>query len=206
VELRRRQADRQARLGWSMCLWQCDAASAKRILELLAQREAAASVVLMPARARFPSSANTRREMPNAIASTHETYARSLDTGRVAIAGLFGTESWAEYGRVVLQMAILDALLSTEEKLGNVLDSPEDDSSNVSCHQTRTAIVSQPEMSADTAHCSYGPHRSGRSERRSISAIERPAMPDQRSGRSSERRSGDACQLQSAETAIARPS
>ena len=28
-----------------------------------------------------------------------------------------GTESWAEYGQVVLQMAILDTLLSIEEKL-----------------------------------------------------------------------------------------
>jgi hypothetical protein len=84
--------------------------------------------MLMPPRARFPFSADTRREMPNTIASTHETYARLLDKGRVAIAGLFGTESWTEYGRVVLQMVILDTLLSTEEKLGNVLDSPDDDS------------------------------------------------------------------------------
>jgi hypothetical protein len=28
-----------------------------------------------------------------------------------------GTESWADYGNVVLQMAILDTLLSIEEKL-----------------------------------------------------------------------------------------
>lgn len=30
---------------------------------------------------------------------------------------LIGTESWSEYGAVVLQMAILDTLLSIEEKL-----------------------------------------------------------------------------------------
>jgi len=35
----------------------------------------------------------------------------------VRAASYIGTQSWAEYGQVVLQMAILDTLLSIEEKL-----------------------------------------------------------------------------------------
>ncbi len=35
---------------------------------------------------------------------------------------LIGTESWSEYGAVVLQMAILDTLLSIEEKLGKLVE------------------------------------------------------------------------------------
>jgi hypothetical protein len=44
-------------------------------------------------------------------------YARPFDKDRIAAVSLIGTESWAEYGQVVLQMAILDTLLSIEEKL-----------------------------------------------------------------------------------------
>ncbi len=42
----------------------------------------------------------------------------------MAFISLIGTESWSDYGAVVLQMAILDTLLSIEEKLG-VLTPPE---------------------------------------------------------------------------------
>ena len=44
-------------------------------------------------------------------------YAKPFDKDRLAVASLIGTESWSEYGQVVLQMAILDTLLSIEEKL-----------------------------------------------------------------------------------------
>lgn len=44
-------------------------------------------------------------------------YAKPFDKDRLAVASFVGTESWAEYGQVVLQMAILDTLLSIEEKL-----------------------------------------------------------------------------------------
>jgi hypothetical protein len=44
-------------------------------------------------------------------------YAKPFDKDRLAVASFIGTESWAEYGQVVLQMAILDTLLSIEEKL-----------------------------------------------------------------------------------------
>jgi hypothetical protein len=35
----------------------------------------------------------------------------------MALVSLVGTESWSDYGAVVLQMAILDTLLSIEERL-----------------------------------------------------------------------------------------
>ena len=44
-------------------------------------------------------------------------YAKPFDKDRLAAVSLIGTESWADYGQVVLQMAILDTLLSIEEKL-----------------------------------------------------------------------------------------
>jgi hypothetical protein len=74
-----------------------------------------------PARARagrFPSSLQTRRGILEGIARRNEKYARPFDGGRVAAVSLIGTESWSDYGAVVLQMAILDTLLSIEEKLG----------------------------------------------------------------------------------------
>ena len=68
----------------------------------------------------------TRRRILQAIAKANEKYARPFDKGQVAIASHFGTESWAEYGSVVLQMAILDTMLSIEEKLGALME-PVDD-------------------------------------------------------------------------------
>jgi hypothetical protein len=47
-------------------------------------------------------------------------YAKPFDKDRLAVASFIGTESWAEYGQVVLQMAILDTLLSIEEKLDRI--------------------------------------------------------------------------------------
>jgi hypothetical protein len=67
---------------------------------------------------RFPSSLQTRRGILEGIARRNEKYARPFDGGRMASVSLIGTESWSDYGAVVLQMAILDTLLSIEEKLG----------------------------------------------------------------------------------------
>lgn len=39
----------------------------------------------------------------------------------MALVSLIGTESWSDYGAVVLQMAMLGTLLSIEEKLTEVL-------------------------------------------------------------------------------------
>ena len=44
-------------------------------------------------------------------------YALPFRQDRLAAASIVGTESWAEYGQIVLQTAILDTLLSIEEKL-----------------------------------------------------------------------------------------
>jgi hypothetical protein len=66
---------------------------------------------------RFPSSPAARRRILEAIAAVNEKYARPFDRGRVASFSLLGTESWSEYGAVVLQMATLDTLLCIEEKL-----------------------------------------------------------------------------------------
>jgi hypothetical protein len=40
----------------------------------------------------------------------------------MAFVSLIGTESWSDYGAVVLQVAILDTLLSVEEKLGALVE------------------------------------------------------------------------------------
>jgi hypothetical protein len=42
----------------------------------------------------------------------------------VAGISLVGTESWSDYGAAVLQMAILDTLLSIEEKLDRPAPAP----------------------------------------------------------------------------------
>lgn len=66
---------------------------------------------------RFPSSPETRRGVLDAIAKVNPKYARPFDQEGVAKVSLIGTESWSEYGGVLLQMAILDTLLSIEAKL-----------------------------------------------------------------------------------------
>ena len=76
---------------------------------------------------RFPSPPDVRRQILNAIATGNEKYARPFDRGKVAIASFIGTESWADYGNVVLQMAILDTLLAIEEKLASLTDAGGDD-------------------------------------------------------------------------------
>jgi hypothetical protein len=63
----------------------------------------------------------------NQIAKANEKYARPFDRGKVALASFVGTESWSDYGGVVLQMAILDTLLSIEQKLSALLPANEED-------------------------------------------------------------------------------
>lgn len=123
--------------GWALAwtsLVNRDAVSAEALLEILAAkaaaREAAASggaVLAPPPPPRFPSSAVTRRNILNQIAKGNEKYARPFDRGKVAQVSFVGTESWSDYGNVVLQMAILDTLLSIEQKLGTLLRADEDD-------------------------------------------------------------------------------
>ena len=51
------------------------------------------------------------------IKAANPKYAKPFEQNRMASASFVGTDSWAEYGQVVLQMAILDTLLSIEELL-----------------------------------------------------------------------------------------
>ncbi|HXL17880.1 MAG TPA: hypothetical protein VN961_10205 [Streptosporangiaceae bacterium] len=92
------------------------------MVQVIRARYSDSSSVLSPypaaAAPRFPSSLETRRGILEAIARRNDKYARPFDGGRMAFISLIGTESWSDYGAVVLQMAILDTLLSIEEKLG----------------------------------------------------------------------------------------
>lgn len=46
-------------------------------------------------------------------------YAKPFDKDRLAKVSVMGG-NWEEYGQIILQMAILDTLLSIEEKLGEI--------------------------------------------------------------------------------------
>jgi hypothetical protein len=71
---------------------------------------------------RFPTAPETRRQILHAIAARNPKYAKPFDRGKMASFSLIGTESWSEYGAVVLQMAMLDTLLSIEEKLAKLTE------------------------------------------------------------------------------------
>jgi len=91
---------------------------------LRAEMERGGTLPPAPAAApRFPSSLETRRGILEAMARRNDKYARPFDGGRMAFISLIGTESWSDYGAVVLQMAILDTLLSIEEKLATLIPS-----------------------------------------------------------------------------------
>ena len=63
-----------------------------------------------------------RRQILEAVACGNEKDARPFDKRKVALASFVGTETWSDYGAVVLQMAMPDTQLSVEEKLGALLD------------------------------------------------------------------------------------
>ena len=69
--------------------------------------------VEMPAR----SSPEVRASILRMIKSGNRKYAKPFEDGKLSQVSLIGTQSWAEYGQVVLDMAILDTLLSIEELL-----------------------------------------------------------------------------------------
>jgi hypothetical protein len=62
------------------------------------------------------STPEKRRQILEMFKKTNNKYAKPFDSDRLAIASLMGG-GWEPYGQVVLQMAILDTLLSIEEKL-----------------------------------------------------------------------------------------
>jgi hypothetical protein len=62
------------------------------------------------------SSAEARARILAMFKKANGKYAKPFSMDRLAWASVFGG-NWEEYGQVVLQMAILDTLLSIEEKL-----------------------------------------------------------------------------------------
>jgi hypothetical protein len=64
------------------------------------------------------SSPEIRARILQMFKQVNPKYARPFEKGdRLSTVSLLGTESWSEYGQVVLQMAILDTLLSIEDLL-----------------------------------------------------------------------------------------
>jgi hypothetical protein len=74
-----------------------------------------------PSANRFPATMEARRRILEALADGSRKYAKPFDRGTMAGFSVIGTESWSEYGSVVLQMATLDTLMSIEEKLTELL-------------------------------------------------------------------------------------
>jgi hypothetical protein len=75
------------------------------------------------------SSPEVRARILQLIKQANPKYAKPFEKDRMSAFSLIGTESWAEYGQVVLQMAILETLLSIEEQLmkANGADSNDED-------------------------------------------------------------------------------
>ena len=62
------------------------------------------------------STPEKRRQILEMFKRANSKYAKPFDSDRLAVTSLMGG-GWEPYGQVVLQMAILDTLLSIEEKL-----------------------------------------------------------------------------------------
>jgi hypothetical protein len=116
--------------GWAEAwreLTALDQAAADQVRATLARRaEADAAAAAKPTatgRVIPPrSSPEVRARLLQLIKQANPKYAKPFEKDRMAAFSLVGTESWAEYGQVVLQMAILDTLLSIEELLTKAND------------------------------------------------------------------------------------
>ncbi len=88
---------------------------------LLADRQANGQAPDLPAwpasQVQARTSPEVRAEILRLVKEANPKYARPFEKGRVSHVSFVGTESWADYGQVVLQLAILDTLLSVEEHL-----------------------------------------------------------------------------------------
>lgn len=62
------------------------------------------------------SSPETRARILRMFKQLNSKYAKPFENDRLAVLSVMGG-NWEEYGQIVLQMAILDTLLSIEEKL-----------------------------------------------------------------------------------------
>jgi hypothetical protein len=84
------------------------------------------------ARPRFSS--RTQPEVRDRILglfkATNSKYSKPFNKSRLAMLSIMGS-NWEEYGQVVLQMAILNTLLSIEEKLDKIMNSPDTNSGSL---------------------------------------------------------------------------
>jgi hypothetical protein len=66
-----------------------------------------------------------REQILRMFKGANSKYAKPFEKDRLAVLSVMGG-NWEEYGSIVLQMAILDTLLSIEEKLGRLAgDAPD---------------------------------------------------------------------------------
>ena len=70
----------------------------------------------LPPRVPARSSPETRARILRMFKELNSKYAKPFENDRLAVLSVMGG-NWEEYGQIVLQMAILDTLLSIEEKL-----------------------------------------------------------------------------------------
>lgn len=77
------------------------------------------AMVDSPSRVPGRSSPKTRARILKMFKQANSKYAKPFETDRLAVLSVMGG-NWEEYGQVVLQMAILDTLLSIEEKLSTL--------------------------------------------------------------------------------------
>ncbi len=96
--------------------------AAQLVYDLLkAEREAAGvttpdSPPRLPPRTPPRSSPETRANILEMFKRTNSKYAKPFEKDRLAVLSVMGG-NWEEYGQIILQMAILETLLSIEEKL-----------------------------------------------------------------------------------------
>jgi hypothetical protein len=96
--------------------------NARRAEEAARASEAESAVPQVPAR----SSPEVRARILQMFKRLNSKYAKPFENDRLAVLSVMGG-NWEEYGQVVLQMAILDTLLSIEELLANDAGSSDED-------------------------------------------------------------------------------
>jgi hypothetical protein len=95
---------------------------------LRAEREAAGfmppdALPWPPPRVPRRSSPEVRANILEMFKRTNSKYAKPFESDRLAVLSVMGG-NWEEYGQIVLQMAILETLLSIEEKLTALTGQP----------------------------------------------------------------------------------
>jgi hypothetical protein len=63
---------------------------------------------------------NKKRIVRSFAASAGEKYSRPFTQGQVALVSFLGTDSWTDYGQIVLQLMLVDSLATLEQQLGEL--------------------------------------------------------------------------------------